>query len=243
MALDESRVLEFLNSQHYLRPVIRTHPLACEVCGGTKGGTQYARCFKCSYNAKYLPPRLGFGFYARIDAQDGYAMRGYKSAAMGGLSTHRSIVGCMIYLGITEYQRRWGADIVTSVPSLSGRQGQHPLASLTCSASDKVRNGPKFESIVSAGKEIGDPRSIAPHHFAVTGDVSGKEVLLVEDTWTTGGHVLSAAEALRLHGANVAIFAVARWLNTDGDYGGNELYAAAGESSTGFGDVCLFSAI
>ena len=44
----------------------------------------------------------------------------------------------------------------------------------------------------------------------------GRHVLLIKDTWTSGGNAQSAALTLRnAEAANVTIVALARWLNPD----------------------------
>lgn len=51
-------------------------------------------------------------------------------------------------------------------------------------------------------------------------------VLLIDDTWTTGGHAQSAVLALRKAGASrVSLLVVARWLKED--YGNNKQFIAS----------------
>jgi len=50
-------------------------------------------------------------------------------------------------------------------------------------------------------------------------------VLLIDDTWTSGGHAHSAALSLRNAGAaRVSVLVVARWLKED--YGNNKQFLA-----------------
>lgn len=52
--------------------------------------------------------------------------------------------------------------------------------------------------------------------LAADSEVRGRHVLLVEDTWTTGGNAQSAALTLRHGGAaSVTIVALARWLKLE----------------------------
>lgn len=50
----------------------------------------------------------------------------------------------------------------------------------------------------------GAGRALDPDRFQVTTDISGKRVLLLDDTFTTGGTLFSAVAALRRAGAEVA---------------------------------------
>lgn len=51
-------------------------------------------------------------------------------------------------------------------------------------------------------------------HFTVTSNnADGRHVLLIDDTWTSGGHALSATLALRASGADqISVLVLARWL-------------------------------
>jgi phosphoribosylpyrophosphate synthetase len=60
------------------------------------------------------------------------------------------------------------------------------------------------------------PREISRTHFSAVGLPRGAHVLLVDDTWASGGHAQSAALALREAGAaRVSVLVVARWLKHD----------------------------
>jgi phosphoribosylpyrophosphate synthetase len=73
---------------------------------------------------------------------------------------------------------------------------------------------------------MSQPRAVNLRHFSC--DLSlpaGSHVLLIDDTWATGGHAHSAALALRKVGARtVSLLVVARWLKED--YGGNRSFIA-----------------
>ena len=57
------------------------------------------------------------------------------------------------------------------------------------------------------------PRTVRPENFT-TPDLAGEHFLLVDDTWTTGGHVQSAAGALKRAGAGyVTTLVLARWID------------------------------
>lgn len=96
-------------------------------------------------------------------------------------------------------------DTVTIVPSSQGREGQHPLE-------DVVRRIPwlrvHFRSLL-----VRTNVALAPHYssddkYAVTEDVTGRRVLLVDDTFTAGSNIQSAASRLQLAGAVVVAAAV-----------------------------------
>lgn len=66
-----------------------------------------------------------------------------------------------------------------------------------------------------------DKRSVEPRKFAPSRTLNGESVLLVDDTWVTGGSVQSAAGALKSAGAGpVGVLVIARLI--DEDYGDNQ---------------------
>jgi hypothetical protein len=90
-----------------------------------------------------------------------------------------------------------GWDQVAVVPSGQGRPGPHPLREIVASCMPLPEARLSAPAAVPArGREItvGWPR--------VASDVAGQAVLIVDDTWVSGGTAQSAAVALKLAGAN-----------------------------------------
>lgn len=101
------------------------------------------------------------------------------------------------------------------MPSVrTDRTGEHPLhvvakrAGLTLPEIRLLtseRTGPE-RRVTTAGRFV----------LAVDGQVRGRHVLLIEDTWTSGGNVQSATLTLRRGGAaSVTIVTLARWLKLE----------------------------
>lgn len=97
---------------------------------------------------------------------------------------------------------------VAVVPSGQGRRGAHPLVSIVRSCV----NLPLIRlSIVPGVIHI---RGVDTDWLRVTGPVVGADVLVVDDTWVSGGSAQSAAAALKLAGArHVAIVVLGRHVN------------------------------
>jgi len=71
-----------------------------------------------------------------------------------------------------------------------------------------VPNVPVIANVVTGGA-----RNFNPTHFAVP-PTDAQHVLLLDDTWTTGGHLQSVSAALKAAGVGrVTGLAVARWLD------------------------------
>lgn len=163
-----------------------------------------------------LANRVGFMTYAVGGTKSGALLRGYKGAEPSPADIDVMRTFCL--LGLTEHNgclaritgvspSRWAV-----VPSLGGRAGDHPLRA--------VMRGvltPSHEVELMPGSHIHDPRAATPENFAVIGAVPvNSHVVVVDDTWTSGGHAQSAAMALRVAGAGlVSVFCVARWLRPE----------------------------
>lgn len=103
-------------------------------------------------------------------------------------------------------------DALAFVPSgkAVGRAGGHPLIGLNY-----------FQPLPQVGiTRLVDapPREIDPATLSVDTDVDGMNVLLYDDTWTSGASSQTAAIALRRAGAaKVVVIVLGRWLN--GEWG------------------------
>jgi len=91
-------------------------------------------------------------------------------------------------------------DVVTHVPSTSGRPGLHPLErTLRSSMLLSVRQ----RSLLAPGTARLDHHIASPDGFRVTARVDGLRVLVVDDTYVSGARAQSAAASLRAAGAHV----------------------------------------
>jgi hypothetical protein len=101
-----------------------------------------------------------------------------------------------------------GPAAVAVVPSGQGRLGAHPLVGIVRSCLDlpliRLSIAPKVIHI----------RGVDVDWLRVTGSVTGIDVVIVDDTWVSGGSAQSAAAALKLAGARrVAIVVLGRHVN------------------------------
>jgi hypothetical protein len=101
-----------------------------------------------------------------------------------------------------------GPSAAAVVPSGQGRPGAHPLAGIVRACVDLPLVG------LSIAGEPSHIRGVDPGWLRATGAVAGAEVLVVDDTWVSGGSAQSAAAALKLAGARrVAIVVLGRHVN------------------------------
>jgi len=117
-------------------------------------------------------------------------------------------------------------DIVTTVPGTRSRDGEHPLARIAGSIVGQTKD--RFEPLLTlvATYDVED-RAMHPDRYRATRMLAERPaVLLIDDTWTTGGRAQSAAIGLRDAGAaRVAVVVIGR--HFDRAFGPGEAYYKA----------------
>ncbi len=195
--------------------------MVCRTCAGP-AGAGYARCYQCE-----LARCQAGGLLADVVAPLGYAVRGgplaedlrrYKSqhvAAVEAAAAGARLGGLLDAFLAGRAPSLWaaagmaaGPTAVAVVPSGQGRPGVHPLDAMVRSriALPVVRL-----SVVPAEVHA---RGVNPGWIRVGDPVAGSDVLVVDDTWVSGGSAQSAAAALKLAGARrVAVIVLGRHVN------------------------------
>ena len=101
-----------------------------------------------------------------------------------------------------------GPTVAAVVPSGQGRFGEHPLAAIVRACVDLPLVGLAVQpaEVHARGVNVGWVR--------VAGPVAGADLLVVDDTWVSGGSAQSVAAALKRSGARrVAIVVLGRHVN------------------------------
>lgn len=193
----------------------------CEVCRGY-APPEYSRCYACHQALTTLgiePPAvlplglavkhrwLASALYRYKDGRERESEEARQLLQRFAREMDPHITQCLF--------AEWGhePDVVVPVPSASGRE-EHPLPAL-------------LEDTVAAGRALSNALRVRrstdarQHHagsvqFSVVESVRGKNVLLVDDTWTTGANALTATSTLRAAGArSVAIVVLGRHFSAD----------------------------
>ncbi|CKI49381.1 putative amidophosphoribosyltransferase [Mycolicibacterium smegmatis] len=204
--------------------MIRETRITCAVC--CTPVDDYDRCYRCNQHqytagiADLVAPLT----YAAERTQSGILLRHYKDdVSEVARQQHSMVIRRALYLGIMLHQncieKRVGQPVYrrVMVPSLSNRPGVHPFAAITRemnAISDQL-------SLVPAATATSN-RIVAGTQFVIAPpqDLSGKHILVLDDTWTTGSRTQSAALTLRAAGARyVSVMVVGRWLSPG--YGNN----------------------
>ncbi|GAA5117948.1 hypothetical protein GCM10025762_33910 [Haloechinothrix salitolerans] len=202
----------------YLRNPVRERRVTCQVCATPVDG--FDICYPCREHrlqaGRFLADAVGFCTYAIDGRQSGHLMYGYKSRLSG--PTHRSIVSLLVGLALTQHTscvaklRTCPVTHWTTVPSLNGRPGEHPLH-------QSAAVFPQGTEVPVEAATTQNPRGLSATHFRIGQQLPpSSHVLVVDDTWVSGGHMQSLVLALREAGAaQVSALAIARWLKPDRD--------------------------
>jgi hypothetical protein len=116
-----------------------------------------------------------------------------------------------------------GFDIVTTVPGTRKRDDEHPLVRIVGTLVGQTRD--RYESLLELGPSGADEsRAVLLDRYRPTRTLSDRpSVLLIDDTWTTGGRAQSAVLALREAGAaTIAVAVIGR--HFDRAFGPGEAY-------------------
>jgi hypothetical protein len=188
----------------------------CVVCRGP-ARADFARCYQCGRHQL-----LGHGLLADAVVPISYAVKGtafaddlwrYKSWLAPSATARTSMLALLLAFLTDHAACVWRHAAMPPparlavVPTGCGRPGPHPLLQL---ASPYLRL-PLCPLAIRPGSQ---GRDLNVHRFQAGQAAAGASVLLVDDSWVSGGTAQSAAAALKLAGAShVAIVVLGRHLN------------------------------
>jgi hypothetical protein len=189
------------------------------VCASCRGPARrgFARCFHCGLHAESAP-----GLLADVVVPVACAPKGsrlatdlwlYKSERTGSREAGAGLLAMLLVFLHDKAPGIWRAAAAVPtcacvVPSGRGRPGPHPLQALV-----HGRLALPWAALVA--RPGGDPwaRALDPGRFGAPRPLDGAAVLLLDDTWTSGGTAQSAAVALKRAGARwVAVVVLGRHL-------------------------------
>lgn len=193
----------------------------CSVCLTFTDG--YDTCYPCGHRARAADAVLPVSYSVHM-GQLHTALRGYKE---GWTSSRRLTMelAAVLWRFLDRHEQCLarqagvrGFSIVTTLPSGKGRDAAHPLhrivGEIVGHTADRSRQLLE-PSGIETEERVDDVR-----RYTATQTLQGESVLLIDDTWTTGASVESAAHVLKAAGAGrVGVIVIGRHLNPN--YGNN----------------------
>ncbi|TWE27428.1 phosphoribosyltransferase [Prauserella muralis] len=233
--------------EHYLIPVPQRGADVCTVCHGSVYDG-HPVCYPCA-NARWVLGglRLDAVTFVALAPAGGQLARDLYTYKRPNVPPHlrstRTVgLAAVLWRCLAAHERCLAAaagcggfDLVATVPSTGGRTQPHPLATLVgnvvAGTAERVRE------VLMLNRTDLDQRQPARDRFAVRSDVRGRDVLLIDDTWTTGAKMQSASAALKTAGARrVGGVAIGRWLTVD--YRDNAAWLTAAQRCSWTWDTC-----
>jgi len=206
--------------QHYC-PVPPVGPGVCDVCHGAPG-VGWERCYSCNQTTGQVSHPIELVVPISLATKEGqfyHVLKSYKG--WYATENQRLQLASLFARFLAQHGKciRREADmdwnVITIVPSTGDRMGAHPLENVL-SRVPALRS--QYEALLVRGTAPIGHNLAADDGYQVTSDVSDRRVLLIDDTFTTGGRVQSAASALQLAGARIASAVVAaRIINPEFD--------------------------
>lgn len=208
---------------------------ACQLCGGSMLNDRYTECFTCSQRFGPYLDALIIASYS-LDSGLESMLHRYKDGDLyqgkDAYTWLRAPLGSLLSEFATRHKHCIesvvGTDVVfTWVPAGDARAFDH-IEMLVRAVGNFYEGWPWRPGVLERELEVPKPRAqqLSPAAYRVTEDVEGRSFVLVDDVWTSGASLGSAAAALRLAGASQVVgLTLGRSLNRDYAAGNNqELY-------------------
>lgn len=200
-----------------LNPQSPRSPAVCGVCTTFTDGR--STCYPCGHRARFADAVLPVSYSVGL-GQLHTALRQYKRGHARAARQFGAQLSAVMwrFLGLHESCLARAArvdrfSVVTTVPSgTAERDASHPLHRIVGEVVRPTRE--RYRRLLARSGTPVSERTIDPGKFNPTMELDGEAVLLVDDTWTTGASVQSAAAALKTAGAGaVGVLVIGRHIN------------------------------
>lgn len=200
--------------QRAMRSVLPAGPGICRVCSGFID-PEYETCYRCDNQPNSLAAMVPITYSEHL-GQMHLALRNYKDGSSAAIRRHAAVrLAAILWRFLREHEgcvaraaRVDGFDLVTTVPSSSPERDRHSAFAELTGWIEPIK-ARLCRTLAPTGEVEG--REFAANRFAPTDELSSDSVLLLDDTWATGGHAQSAAHALTAAGARkVALVVIGR---------------------------------
>lgn len=204
---------------------------ACAVCAGPSVSEICGKCgghqaeFGLDLADRVVTLTYSQGYQPGVKHQSAHDFQMYKALQPVTECQTRVVLAARVGIELhgpcieAETGREWNA--ITFVPSKRRPGASHPVVKVAQSVAVAANIPDDAKFLLGLGPGIDDvDRVVRDDRFHVgpeyPGVVMGRNVLVVDDTWTTGTKAQSAAVTIKRAGAaSVTVLAVSRWLRWD----------------------------
>jgi hypothetical protein len=197
-------------------------PGVCPVCS-TFHDPDYPRCYPCSQQPNHLDVLVPIT-YSVDSGQMHAALRGYKDDLDPQVRRFHAVrLTAILWRFLEQHERCVAAAAgiaefatVTTVPSKTLERDEQRSQLRTIVGSWCTPTADRWQRALTPVEPPVLERTFSEDRYLASDSIKGTAVLLVDDTWTTGSAMQSAAAALRRGGARaVAGVAIGRHLRLD----------------------------
>jgi predicted amidophosphoribosyltransferase len=205
--------------QQAMRSIAPAGPGICRVCWGFVD-PDYGTCYRCGHQPDNLDVMVPITYSEHL-GQIHLALRNYKDGGSGRIRRHDAVrLAAILWRFLEGHEECVAAaagvsafDLVTLVPSSKPDRDKSSAFARLAGWIEPIK--PRLQRVLEPTGEV-EGRDFASNRFKATADLAGRSVLLLDDTWATGGHAQSAAHALTVAGAEtVALVVIGRHVRPD----------------------------
>jgi predicted amidophosphoribosyltransferase len=189
-------------------PLPPDSPDVCEVCLCFTDG-RFPTCYPCGHRPQHTDAVLPIS-YTGYDGQLYHALKQYKRHNRTVARQLQRQLAAVLWKFFAAHERCLGDaagiesnfEIVTTVPSSDpdrDRDEIHPLRKIVGETVGVTRD--RFERLLARTDLEAPKRDVVPEKFSLSRQLDNASVLLIDDTWVSGGSVQSAAGALKAAGS------------------------------------------
>lgn len=191
----------------------------CRICWSFMD-PEYETCYRCSSQPNSLDAMVPITYSEHL-GQMHLALRNYKDGGTRNIRRHDAIrLAAILWRFLREHElcvaRAAGVerfDVATIVPSSSPERDKHSSFAELTDWIEPIKS--RLQRTLEPTGEV-EGREFDANRFRPMADLTGNAVMLLDDTWATGGHAQSAAHALRATGARtVALIVIGRHVRRD----------------------------
>lgn len=210
----------------YIFPACVKSVRICELCRYPID-PRFNTCYDCQFSPKILQCAQGFMFYALKDRQSHWLMRQYKGQLAKSSKEHEAALTAIhaylylalkYHLGCLAKKDLPAFDAWTIVPSLREEGSystlDHPLHQLVSEVLSLCGFDLQHIEIVSQPTPETEQRCLDEKHFIVRSSYHPQHVLVIDDTWVSGGHIGSAVSCIKSFcEARISTLNIARYVD------------------------------
>jgi hypothetical protein len=195
--------------ENFLVPVLTARDGVCKICK-TSVVPGYIYCYQCNGHRRLLTHTADVVAPIALSVkgeQWAHELSSYKNSQNASVRESLALqIGAVLWRWLDSHETclrdRAGAgrfSLVVPVPSTTDRQ-DHPLPRILRSIV-KLTSDRTAEILAPNPRYPAGSREAYDDRFLVTRPLHGEPVLLVDDQWTSGGHIQSAAAAIKIAGS------------------------------------------